>query len=164
MIRGTSNGTEWPSSSVVDSSSFMGKLRARTELDFDLPTEAQWEYACRAGTTTKYSYGNSVNGNYMWYGGDGGNSFVANPVGSKSANPWGLYDMHGNVLELCLDWYGTLAYGTDPKGSSSGSKRVSRGGCWNNAPHICTSSYRFSVGPSFEGDYDGFRLVRTLSE
>lgn len=164
-IRGTSNGAKWPSSSAVDSSSFMGKLRARTGLDFDLPTEAQWEYACRAGTTTTYSYGNSASENYMWYT---YNSSSTHPVGSKNANPWGLYDMHGNVWEWCLDWYGTLSYGTDPKGSSSGSDRVTRGGCWFNTGGNCTSSGRINRNPSLgAGDlYSwgyGFRLVRTLS-
>ena len=161
MIRGSSNGAKWPSSSTVDSSSFMGKLRARTGLDFDLPTEAQWEYACRAGTTTTYSYGNSANGNYMWYSSNSGSK--THPVGSKSANPWGLYDMHGNVWEWCLDWYGTLAYGTDPKGSSSGSRRVGRGGGWSTDAGSCTSSNQGSSPPS-GGDHNGFRLVRTLSE
>ena len=163
MIRGSSNGAKWPSSSAVDSSSFIGKLRARTGLDFDLPTEAQWEYACRAGTTTTYSYGNSANGNYMWY--TSNSSSKTHPVGSKSANPWGLYDMHGKVWEWCLDWYGTLAYGTDPKGSSSGSYRVSRGGSWYNDAGSCTSSSRNYDSPSYEySNRIGFRLVRTLSE
>ena len=160
-IRGSSNGAKWPSSSAVDSSSFMGKLRSRTGLDFDLPTEAQWEYACRAGTTTTYSYGNSENGNYMWY--TGNSSSKTHPVGSKSANPWGLYDMHGNVWEWCLDWYGILAYGTDPKGSSSGSSRLFRGGSWNDRAVYCTSSYRGSITPSYESNDLGFRLVRALS-
>ena len=160
-IRGSSNGAQWPSSSAVDSSSFMGKLRARTGLDFDLPTEAQWEYACRAGTTTTYSYGNSANGSYMWY--TDNSSSKAHPVGSKNANPWGLYDMHGNVWEWCLDWYGTLAYGTDPKGSSSGSNRVLRGGSWYNLASSCTSSNRNNFNPSSESHSSGFRLVRTLS-
>ncbi len=161
MIRGSSNGAKWPSSSSVDSSSFVGKLRSRTGLDFDLPTEAQWEYACRAGTTTTYSYGNSANGNYMWY--TSNSSSKTHPVGSKSANPWGLYDMHGNVWEWCLDWYGTLAYGTDPKGSSSGSYRVSRGGSWGSNADRCTSSSRDYDTPSDGDYYNGFRLVRTLS-
>ena len=162
MIRGSSNGANWPSSSAVDSSSFMGKLRARTGLDFDLPTEAQWEYACRAGTTTTYSYGNSANGNYMWYVDN--SSSKTHPVGSKSANPWGLYDMHGNVWEGCLDWLGTLSYGSDPKGSSSGVYRVLRGGSWyHNAGHS-TSSHRDYNTPSGVNYDRGFRLVRTLSE
>ncbi len=161
IIRGSSNGAKWPSSSAVDSSSFMGKLRSRTGLDFDLPTEAQWEFACRAGTTTTYSYGNSANGNYMWYAGNSNDK--THPVGSKSANPWGLYDMHGNVWEWCLDWYGNLTYGTDPKGSSSGSNRVERGSCWYNDADLCTSSRRGSYYPSGGGSSDGFRIVRTLS-
>ena len=163
MVRGSSNGAQWPSSSSVDADSFIGRLQARTGLNFDLPTEAQWEYACRAGTTTTYSYGDSANGNYMWYTDNSSSS--THPVGSKLPNPWGLYDMHGNVWEWCLDWYGTLAYGTDPLGSSSGSCRVSRGGSWGNSASDCTSSYRLGGSPSNGGNGDGrgFRLSRTLS-
>lgn len=160
MIRGASNGAKWPSSSAVDSSSFMGKLRARTGLDFDLPTEAQWEYACRAGTTTTYYWGNSMNGNYAWYIDNAGGK--AHPVGGKTANAWGLYDMSGNLLERCLDWHGALSYGTDPKGAASGENRERRGGCWNNDAIICTSSFRNSNAPSVTNGVDGFRLVRTL--
>ncbi len=161
-IRGSSNGAKWPSSNAVDSSSILGKLRARTGLDFDLPTEAQWEYACRAGTTTTYSYGNSASGNYMWYSSN--SSDQTHEVGTKQPNPWGLYDMHGNVWEWCLDWYGTLAYGTDPKGSSSGSYRVLRGGGWLNYASSCTSSYRVRNTPSSENIYYGFRLSRALNQ
>ena len=160
-IRGSSNGAKWPSSSAVDSSSFMGKLRARTGLDFDLPTEAQWEYACRAGTITTYYWGNPINGNYAWYSGN--SSSKTHPVGTKTPNSWGLYDMSGNVWELCLDWYGILSYGTDPKGSSSGSNRVRRGGSWYNDTDLCASFFRYNRSPSIERNNDGFRLVRTLS-
>ena len=162
-IRGSSNGAKWPASSAVDSSSFLGKLRARTGLDFDLPTEAQWEYACRAGTTTTYSYGDSANGSYMWYSSN--SSSKSHEVGTKSPNPWGLYDMHGNVWEWCLDWCASsLTGGTDPKGSSSGSDRVRRGGSWVSIASDCASSYRRHSYPSREDDIDGFRLVRTLSD
>lgn len=162
IIRGSSIGAKWPSSSAVNSSSFMGKLRARTGIDFDLPTEAQWEYACRAGTTTTYGYGNAANGNYMWY--KDNSSSKTHPVGLKSANPWGLYDMHGNVSEWCLDWSGTLTYGTDPKGPSSGLRRVLRGGCWDSSASagFCTSDGSDSLGPSYGYERDGFRIIRTL--
>jgi formylglycine-generating enzyme required for sulfatase activity len=162
MIRGSSDGAKWPSSSAVDSSSFMGKLRTCTGLDFDLPTEAQWEYACRAGTTTTYYWGDSMNDNYAWHSGN--SSSKTHPVGTKTANAWGLYDMSGNVWEWCLDWSGTLAYGTDPKGSSSGSNRVERGGSWHGSAVYCASSYRGGTNPSSGYGVDGFRLVRTLSE
>ena len=163
MIRGSSAGAGWPSSSAVDASSFLGKLRARTGLDFDLPTEAQWEYACRAGTTTTYSYGDSANRSYMWYSSN--SSSKSHEVGTKSPNPWGLYDMHGNVWEWCLDWYASsLTGGTDPKGSSSGSCRVIRGGGWSYDAYNCTSSSRNYCDPSGKGSIYGFRLVRTLSE
>ena len=159
MIRGASNGAKWPVSSAVDSTSFMGKLRARAGLDFDLPTEAQWEYACRAGTTTTYYWGNSINGDYVWYG---DNSSTTHTVGGKGANPWGIYDMPGNVFEWCLDRYGTLAYGTDPKGSSSGTARVVRGGAWDGG--AVTSSSRYYYTPSTAISRNGFRLARTLQE
>ena len=162
MIRGTSNGTKWPSSSAVDSSSFIGKLRTRTGLDFDLPNEAQWEYACRAGTTTRYYWGNSMNGSYAWYVDNSISS--THTVGGRTSNAWGLYDMSGNVWEWCLDWYGVLAYGTDPKGSSSGSQRMLRGGSWGYDAADCTSSRRGHGDPSAGSYYYGFRLARTLSE
>ena len=161
MIRGASNGAKWPSSSSVDSSSFMGKLRARTGLDFDLPTEAQWEYACRAGTTTKYYWGNSMNGNLTWYT---DNSTTTHTVGQKGTNAWGLYDMSGNVWEYCLDRHGTLAYGIDPKGVSTGALRVKRGGSWDDSANACSSYGRAGGGSSNALNTNGFRLARTLSE
>ena len=162
MIRGTSNGAKWPSSSAVDSSSLMGKLRTRTGLNFDLPTEAQWEYACRAGTTTTYYWGNSMNGNYAYYS---GNINSTHRVGGRNPNTWGLYDMSGNVWEWRLDWNGTLAYGADPTGSSSGTLRELRGGSWNDGASDCTSSRRVGSSPSRESNNSaGFRLARTLPE
>ena len=160
MIRGSSNGAKWPSSSAVDSTSFMGMLRARTGLDFDLPTEAQWEYACRAGTTTTYYWGNSMNGNYAWYADNSSDSSY--PVGTKTANAWGLYDMSGNVWEWCLDWYGTLTYGNAPEGLSSGKARVRRGGSWGSNADACTSFCRFNYSPSDTYYGNGFRMARTL--
>ena len=163
-IRGAARGAGWPSSSAVDASSFLGKLRAKTELGFDLPTEAQWEYACRAGTLTAYSCGDEAEDarEYMWYGANA--SGGANEVGTKLPNRWGFYDMHGNVWEWCLDWYSssTPAEDEDPKGPASGIYRVKRGGGWRNSLNCCTSFYRLNYGPSFkESDY-GFRLVWTL--
>ncbi len=171
-IRGSTNGSKWPSASTVDSSSFMGKIRTRTGLDFDLPTEAQWEYACRAGTTTTFNYGDSTNGNYMWY--DSNSSSQTHDVGTRLPNGWGLFDMHGNVQELCLDWYAdSLSGGTNPIGPSSGTYRVVRGGSWKSYappnPNQCSSSFRGSID-SPSGSYasfhhhTGFRLARTLWE
>ena len=159
MIRGAIEGAKWPSTNSVDSASFLGKLRDRTKLDFDLPTEAQWEYACRAGTETEYSYRAPADGDYMWYA-----SSTSHEVGTKKANPWGFYDMHGNVCEWCLDWYSssTPSGGTDPRGSSSGSYRVRRGGSWYNNASYCASSYRGGRYPSGSDYYYGFRLSRTL--
>ena len=162
-IRGSSSGAGWPGSSAVDASSFLGKLRARTGLDFDLPTEAQWEYACRAGTTTTYSYGDTENGDYMWY--TANSSSQTHDVGTKQPNPWGLYDMHGNVWEWCLDRYDrALAYGTDPTGASSGLKRVMRGGSFSYNTSYCTSSFRGHNIPSQENNSLGFRLAMTINQ
>ncbi len=163
MIRGSSEGAKWPAANSVDATSFLGKLRAKTGITFDLPTEAQWEYTCRAGTTTTYSYGDSANSDYMWYGGN--SSLKSYEVGTKKANPWGFYDMHGNVWEWCLDWYASsLSGGEDPVGSSSGSYRVSRGGSWHDiSASYCTSSSRGDCYPSYGDDDSGFRISRTLS-
>ena len=173
-IRGNSSTYNWPGSANVDSNSFVGRLQARTGLSFDLPTEAQWEYACRAGTTSTYNNGGDAENDLKQLGrysgnqsdGKGGYSSNHTKVGSYQPNAWGLYDMHGNVGEWCLDWSGSLSSGvTDPRGSSSGSYRVLRGGCWGNVAGDCTSSFRGSNYPSnvYSDDGGGFRLVRTLS-
>ena len=165
-IRGESLGSLWPETNSVDEASFLGVLRLKTGLDaLDLPTEAQWEYACRAGTTNRWCFGDSEDevGDYMWYN---VNSAVdPHEVGTKRPNDWGLYDMHGNVEEWSLDWYGDLGGTcvTNPAGSSSGSARVIRGGSWHYGAYYCTSSYRYGDSPSFSIYYYGFRLVRTLS-
>ena len=165
MIRGSSNGARWPYSSAVDTTSFLGKLRTKTGINgFDLPTEAQWEYACRAGTTTTYYWGGWMDDRCCWYR-DNSDS-TTHPVGEKRPNAWGLYDMSGNVEELCLDWWGTRTSGvTDPVGPSSGPYRITRGGSsWDSNPDICSSSNRSAARPS-EGHFSrGFRIVRTLSK
>ena len=161
-IRGSSSGARWPASSAVDASSFLGRLRAKTGLDFDLPTEAQWEYACRAGTTTKYYWGYAMDGDYAWYYNNSGST--THPVGTRLPNAWGLYDMGGNVWEWCRDWSGTLAYGADPVGSASGSNRVRRGGGWDYSAGSCASSARGDHDPSYRSGHAGFRLVRVLSD
>ena len=159
VIRGSSG---WPSSNAVGSSSFLGKMRTRTGLDFDLPTEAQWEYACRAGTTTTYSYGDSADGNFMWCSDN--SSSQTHEVGTKQPNPLGFYDMHGNVWEFCLDWFANSpGSGTDPKGSSSGNSRVVRGGSWFHDAYACSSSYRVGYTPSATKNFNGFRLSRTFA-
>jgi len=128
---------------------------------YRLPTEAEWEYACRAGTTTKYSFGDddSKLGDYAWFRVGSGNE--THPVGSKQPNAWGLYDMHGNVYEFCSDWFEEYPSGevTDPSGPSSGSYRVSRGGCWGDSAGYCRSAYRHWSDPSYRnGRYGGFRV------
>lgn len=128
-----------------------------------LPTEAQWEYACRAGTTTIYSYGDSADGDYMWYLGNNTPSGTK-AVGQKLPNPWGLYDMHGNVFEWCSDWYGSDYYsdpnaGTDPAGPDSGFNRVLRGGRWGNDAQGCRSAFRYSYIPDNVSYNIGFRVV-----
>ncbi len=157
-IRGRASGSNWPASNAVDASSFLGRLRARTKLDFDLPTEAQWEYACRAGAKTTYGYGDKADGAYMWCYEN--SSDGTKEVGTKMPNAWGFYDMHGNVWEWCLDRYATsLSAATDPKGASSGTYRVMRGGGWYYDARVATSSFRNNANSPDAGHHHGFRLA-----
>jgi formylglycine-generating enzyme required for sulfatase activity len=130
---------------------------------YRLPTEAEWEYAARAGSTTAYSFGDDPGqlGEYAWYTDNSGGQ--THPVGQRQPNAWGLYDMHGNVWEWVQDWYGTYAAEpvTDPQGPSSGSNRVVRGGSWRNGARFCRSAYRFYAHPGDRIVDLGFRLLRT---
>jgi formylglycine-generating enzyme required for sulfatase activity len=129
---------------------------------YRLPTEAEWEYACRAGTTTDYSFGDDESelGDYAWYHDNSGKTTL--PVGQKKANPWGLYDMHGNVWEWCQDWYADdLPEGavTDPTGPVGGSDRVLRGGSWLHYAYYCQSALRRRRAPDYRYYYFGFRVL-----
>ena len=129
---------------------------------YRLPTEAQWEYACRAGTTTTWFHGNAVAGveNYAWYSVNSNSK--THEVGKKTANAFGLYDMHGNVFEWCWDWYDTYPSGTqtDPiGGAATGSYRVVRGGCWGVPAEVAGSSFRYFGFPDAREGILGFRLV-----
>jgi formylglycine-generating enzyme required for sulfatase activity len=137
---------------------------------YRLPTEAEWEYACRAGTTTPFSTGNNIttdqanyDGNYPYNNNAKGEYREKTmPVGSFAPNAWGLYDMHGNVFEWCWDWYGAYSSSAqkDPEGASSGSDRVFRGGGWLSGALLLRSAFRFDYFPSFRYNYLGFRLAR----
>jgi len=166
---GTPISPNWPASNGVGTNSFMGKLRDRTSIaGFDLPTEAQWEYACRAGTTSYFNDGVSTGlsdtnilKNLGWYIDNSGST--THTVGLKQPNAWGLYDMLGNVYDWCLDWQlATLADAADPKGATSGANRVKRGGCWYSTPDYCRSAFRAANLPQTGQQYNGFRLVRIL--
>ena len=128
---------------------------------YQLPTEAQWEYACRAGTSTAYSWGDTIaktNANYA-FDGYGKGLRETTPVGSYPANPWGLHDMHGNAWEWCADWYGSYPSGsvTDPEGPAAGSYRVLRGGSWLTDGTFLRSALR-DVTPSVRDFSLGFRV------
>ena len=135
---------------------------------YRLPTEAEWEYACRAGTTTKYSFGNAISllGDHAWF--QKNSVGRTHPVGEKKPNPWGLYDMHGNVYEWCLDWYGEYPSDNvkDPIVTESGLEpipkhRVIRGGSWNFGTANCFSAVRGNIPPLSNLPYVGFRVVRS---
>jgi len=131
---------------------------------YTLPTEAQWEYACRAGTKTRFSYGNDTGysqlGSYAWN--KDNSPSKAHSVGEKLPNAWGLHDMHGNVWEWCLDWIGKYPGGsiTDPQGPQSGpSHRVNRGGSWWYGARDCRSATRSGLRPDFASPDLGFRVA-----
>jgi formylglycine-generating enzyme required for sulfatase activity len=149
-----------------DVQEFLGRLNAKEGAStYRLPTEAEWEYAARAGTTTTYSFGNDTRQleEYAWYRKNAGDH--THPVGQKKPNAWGLYDMHGNVWEWVQDWYGAYAAGTvvDPAGPSAGSERVRRGGSWYDAASSCRSAYRYEAAPSRRIVNVGFRLLQMVS-
>ena len=125
-------------------------------LTASLPTEAQWEYACRAGTTTAYSYGDSADSSKMNY-----SKGHSTPAKTYPANPWGLYDMHGNVCEWCLDYFGDYPTGSaiDPKGPNIASNHAYRGGSWRDDARYCRSAYRGRYDAGNRRDNVGFRVL-----
>ena len=166
---------------TVDSTGFLAQINSQLASQlpdgyiFDFPTEAQWEYACRAGSITSLNNGTditSTTGNctnldtLAWYS---GNSAVngnkqTHSVGQKLPNAWGLYDMLGNVWECCKDKYDSSYYETcgdcsDPVGPGTGSNRVNRGGGWNSSPSLCRSAFRTDFTPAYGSSYTGYRLV-----
>jgi formylglycine-generating enzyme required for sulfatase activity len=135
---------------------------------YRLLTEAEWEYACRAGTRTRYSFGDGGYydrnlGEYAWYSDNAGGGGAPHPVGTRKPNPWGLYDMHGNVWEWCWDWYGSYPSRTpqvDPMGPPAGEYRVLRGGSFLGRAVFLRSSVRFRGRPEDLVLGSGFRYAR----
>jgi formylglycine-generating enzyme required for sulfatase activity len=166
-------GADYPATYVdwKDATEFCRKLTARESKAgrlprgyvYALPTEAQREYACRAGTTTAYSFGNAPSdvGDYAWYktNANDANERYAHRGGQKKANPWGFYDMQGNIWEWCRDYYAEkLPGGTNPL-VKSGMYRVSRGCAWLNDAESCRSADRIFSDPGYRNGYLGFRVA-----
>jgi len=142
-----------------DAQEFITKLNAKNDgYRYRLPTEAEWEYAARAGTTGAYAGDLDA---MAWYAQNSGPT--THPVGTKAPNAWGLYDMHGNVWEWVQDWYGDYSTSavTDPVGPSLGSGRVLRGGDWYSYSQYCRSANRYNDSPAIRGSNLGLRLLRT---
>jgi len=146
-----------------DAMAFCKKLSDKEGKTYRLPTEAEWEYACRAGTMGPYA-GDGKLDDMGWYGGNSHDR--TQPVGTRQANAWGLYDMHGNVWEWCADWYGE--YPTDdaadptpdPTGPETGKARVLRGGAWDyDGPDCCRSADRYWKPPGYHASNTGFRVA-----
>ena len=144
-----------------DCQKFIRKLNSLTGQNFRLPTEAEWEFACRGGNNSrgyKYSGSNYID-NVAWYDGNSGDK--THPVGTKAPNELGIYDMTGNVWEWCADWYGDYSSGaqTNPKGPYDGSDRVCRGGGWGSLARLCRSSNRSYSYPTYRDGSLGLRLA-----
>lgn len=140
--------------------------------EYRLPTEAEFEYACRAGTTTQYHFGETIaadqanyNGNFTYgIGKKGVYREKTTPVGSFPANAWGLHDMHGNVWQWCNDWHGGYSQKevADPQGPKAGKNRVLRGGSWGSNPIFCRSANRNFIDPDSRTEFYGFRVCLVL--
>ncbi len=149
-----------------DVQTFIEKLNAKESGKlYRLPTEAEWEYASRAGSTTAYSFGDDPSqlDEYAWHGDNAGGT--THPVGQLKPNAWGLYDMHGNVWEWVQDWAGDYPSGavTDPTGPTKGAAQVVRGGGWFDDARYCRAAFRFHFSPGNRVSNLGFRLARSAA-
>jgi len=146
-----------------DAVAFAKWVSESTGETFALPTEAQWEYACRSGSTGMYYFGNSEEqlGDYAWFSPN--SNWHTHVVGGRQPNAWGLYDMLGNTWEWCADWYGETYYASsskeDPMGPQTGDRRVFRGGGWAGNPEHLRAAFRNWSTPDFQNDDVGFRVV-----
>jgi len=151
-----------------DCQAFLKKLNEKLGgANFRLPTEAEWEYACRAGSTTRYPFGDGAAalGEYAWF--KANSAGMTHPVGQKKPNAWGLHDMHGNVWEWCLDWYDEYRRGaqTAPRGPSRPAGmalRIVRGGSWKSSANLSRSANRNSNKPGARKEDYGFRVARSV--
>ncbi len=150
--------------SWADAVLFCKKLSGKEGVKCRLPSEAEWEYACRAGTRTEHYWGNEMDGRYAWYSRN--SDFTTHDVGQKKPNAWGLYDMSGNVWEWCSDEYDKDYYSLSPTSNPRGPAgrkslyNVLRGGSWVGTPRFCRSASRFRYGSIFPSNRFGFRIVR----
>lgn len=155
-----------------DCQTFCKKLQVKDKKPYRLPTEAEWEYACRAGTTTPFHFGETISTDQANYDGNvafgNGKKGVYRkktmPVGSFPPNAWGLHDMHGNVWQWCQDWHGDYPQKevVDPQGPNKGKNRVMRGGSWGDSPHSSSSAWRFSYEPADSLHVFGCRICFSL--
>lgn len=147
--------------SCNDAEEFCKKLSEKEGKTYRLPTEAEWEYACRAGSKTEYYWGDRFDGKYAWYRDNSGGK--THTVGTREPNKWGLYDMSGNVWEWCQDWYKSgypAGEQVDPEGPASSDSRVLRGGSWGSLAGDCRSAFRYWGRPGNADSSFGFRVVR----
>jgi formylglycine-generating enzyme required for sulfatase activity len=150
-----------------DAVAFCKALSTKEGRTYRLPSEAEWEYACRAGSDSRYCFGYDTTqlGLYAWY--DSNSDSKTHPVGQKRPNAFGLFDMHGNVWEWCADWYSAYYYeaspAVDPVGPSGAWARVRRGGCWGSDPRFCRSANRYRAAPEDRLGVLGFRQALVQS-